>query len=595
MKSSIGLSQNPYLQLLATAWRYAREEQRRFLLVYGLFLGANLTTMAGPVIFGWFIEQLQVEGFSAVTTAWKYIGLIIGLHLLFWSLHFPGRILERTLAFRLSRRMLEELYHKTLQLPVRWHQDHHSGNTINRVRKAYEALKSFFDFGFAYFSTFVRLFLSLAGIVYFAPLFGLVALVSCILIFWMIRRFDRPFVEASLETNEREHELSSALFDSLANIITVITLRLEQRMNLNLHQRIDAVWPPFLRVTWVNEYKWFSVGTAMKVLYGIIVLGYVYQTYVPGELFLVGGLVSLIGFINQFDMVFKGFSSQYTQIVRHYADVQSAQLILDAYDEYYRPAADVPIKPDWNTLSIANLTFYHASQSRESPPALNQISLSAQRGERIALIGESGSGKSTLLAVLRGLYEPQCATIHIDGELVSSVADRVTLIPQEPEIFEHTLRYNINLGLPIEGAQLAQVLEWAAFKEVVEQLPEGLDSHIKEKGVNLSGGQKQRLALARGILAAKGSDLVLLDEPTSSVDPKTELAIYQRLFAAFSDKLMISSLHRLHLLPHFDRVYLMEAGKIIAVGTFEELLASSSAFQQLWAHQEEVVGIDRTT
>jgi len=115
-----------------------------------------------------------------------------------------------------------------------------------------------------------------------------------------------------------------------------------------------------------------------------------------------------------------------------------------------------------------------------------------------------------------------------------------------------------------------------------------LESNIQEKGVNLSGGQKQRLALARGILAAKESEVVLLDEPASSVDPKTEVQIYEHVFAAFAEKAMVSSLHRLHLLPLFDYIYVLENGSIVAEGKFEELRQESETFKSLWKHQEEV-------
>ena len=165
--------------------------------------------------------------------------------------------------------------------------------------------------------------------------------------------------------------------------------------------------------------------------------------------------------------------------------------------------------------------------------------------------------------------------------------ETVTLFPQEPEIFENTLAYNITLGLPFEEEEIRRVIESAHFSEVIKELPQGLESDIREKGVNLSGGQKQRLALARGILAARDSDLVLLDEPTSSVDPRTEAMIYEGLFAAFSEKALVSSMHRLHLLNRFDYVYVLRNGRIADEGTFEYLRDHSPLFQELWRHQKE--------
>ena len=117
-------------------------------------------------------------------------------------------------------------------------------------------------------------------------------------------------------------------------------------------------------------------------------------------------------------------------------------------------------------------------------------------------------------------------------------------------------------------------------------MPNGLQSGIQEKGVNLSGGQKQRLALARGILAARQSALVLLDEPTSSVDAKTEAKIFSHLFDTFRNQAVVAAIHRLHLLPQFDYIYVLERGRIAAEGTFDELVNRSPLFQELWRHQD---------
>jgi ABC-type multidrug transport system fused ATPase/permease subunit len=193
---------------------------------------------------------------------------------------------------------------------------------------------------------------------------------------------------------------------------------------------------------------------------------------------------------------------------------------------------------------------------------------------------------------MRGLYPPKPGLkLEADSksyDKLDVLSDYITLFPQEPEIFENTIEYNITLGLPFSNEEVMRVCETAHFSEVVEQLPSGLLSSIREKGVNLSGGQKQRLALARGVLAAKDSDIILLDEPTSSVDPKTELLIYERMFQDFSDKAIVSALHRLHLLVHFDYVYVMENGRVVDEGTFEYLRENSAPFQEMWKHQEQV-------
>jgi ABC-type multidrug transport system fused ATPase/permease subunit len=172
------------------------------------------------------------------------------------------------------------------------------------------------------------------------------------------------------------------------------------------------------------------------------------------------------------------------------------------------------------------------------------------------------------------LYDVDAVSFDIDGvsyDNLHALAHSTSLIPQEPEIFEQTIRYNLAMGLDIADEQLWKVLDIAAMKETILQLPGGLDTDIKEKGVNLSGGQKQRLALARGLLMAEESDILLLDEPTSSVDSVNEVRIHEALFAAYPEKCIISSIHKLHLLELFDDIYVLNDGQVVERGTLSEL------------------------
>jgi ABC-type multidrug transport system fused ATPase/permease subunit len=591
------IARNPYIAMLLTSWKYADQERPRYVLIYTMFGASNIIEACQPLIWGWLINELQQKGSQVIPSMMVYIGLYLAIHVGFWFFHGIARVMERKLAFNISRNYLQELYHKTLHLPVKWHQDNHSGATINRVRKAYDSIKEFFENGFMYINALAKFGFSFIAMLYFSPLFGSIAILLGFFAIFLIIQFDKPFIKALEETNEKEHLVSSTLFDSLSNIITVITLRLEKRMESGLLQKIQDVFPPFRRKIVVNEWKWFYVDSVVALIYCTIAGGYVYQTYVPGQVFLVGGLVTLIGFVERFTSVFHDIAWQYTEIVGFRTNVQTTTNILDAYERWHLPEAPEKLPKNWRSIHIKNLNFQH--ELDETPtenayrPGLNHLEITFTRGLKIALIGESGSGKSTLLALLRGLYPPQDGIeIHVDGQQrphLDLISSHVTLFPQEPEIFENTLAYNITLGLPFSAAEIEHVCDTAHFSEVVQQLPSGLESNIREKGVNLSGGQKQRLALARGVLAARDSDIVLLDEPTSSVDPKTEVLIYEKMFAEFVDKAVISSLHRLHLLTFFDYVYVMKDGSVVDQGTFEYLRHNSPIFQEMWKHQEEAV------
>jgi ABC-type multidrug transport system fused ATPase/permease subunit len=589
------IARNPYISLLTTAWKYAREERWRYLLVYSMFMLNNLIEACLPIAWGWFINEIQRKGVDVFKSLWFYVGAYLVLHFSGWVFHFFARIMERSMAFNLSRNFLQEMYHKVLHLTVKWHQDNHSGITINRVRKAYEALKEFFQNGFMYIHAFTKFIFSFAAMLYFSPLFGSIAILLGLIAIYIIFKFDKPLIKYQRETNEREHVVSANLFDSLSNIVTVITLRLEKRMESGLMQRVAEIFPPFRRKIMINELKWFTVDGIVAIIYCTIIVGYIYQTYVPGELLLIGGIVTLMSYVQRFTSVFHDIAWQYNQVVTQHTDVQTAQNIFDAYEKQHLPESAAPLPQRWQKIQIKQLSYIHELDGTPSEgqyrPGLHDLNIEIARGKRIALIGESGSGKSTLLALMRGLYPPKPGLqLMADGhnyDKLDVLSDYITLFPQEPEIFENTIEYNITLGLPFSKEEVMKVCETAHFLDVVEQLPSGLESNIREKGVNLSGGQKQRLALARGVLAARDSDIILLDEPTSSVDPKTELLIYERMFQDFSDKAIVSALHRLHLLVHFDYVYVMENGRVVDEGTFEYLREHSAVFQEMWKHQEQ--------
>lgn len=564
------------------------------MLIYSMFILANTIASLSPILLGWFVNKLQHDTQHVLHYTLLYVGGYFCIRLLDWSLHGPARIMERNLAFHLSRNFLQEKYHQVLHLPARWHQDHHSGSTINRIRKAYEALREFFDKGFVYLYSLTKFVFSVAAMLYFSPLFGSIAVLLGVLDILVIRKFDKPFIRTLNHVNEREHVVSATLFDTLSNIMTVITLRLEKSMESGLLHRVQLILRPFRQNALINEWKWFVADMILALVYCTVVGGYIFQHWQPGQIFYIAGLVTLLGYVNQFTGVFQNVAWQYTELVQFNTYIQTANGISDAYAQQHRAEEPGELPAGWEQIEVKHLNFSHRGSYNDShaPHSLHQLGLRIERGKRIALIGESGSGKSTVLALLRGLYAAEPGIVlSIDGKTfdMESLNESVTLFPQEPEIFENTIAYNVTLGLPFAEEEIMKVCETAHFAEVVRQLPEGLVSDIREKGVNLSGGQKQRLALARGILAARDSEIILLDEPTSSVDPKTEALIYEKLFVQFSNKAIISSLHRLHLLVQFDYVYVLQQGRVAAEGSFEYLRNNSPVFQELWKHQQETL------
>jgi ABC-type multidrug transport system fused ATPase/permease subunit len=330
----------------------------------------------------------------------------------------------------------------------------------------------------------------------------------------------------------------------------------------------------------VTQIKCLSVALLTLALEAGVVFYYVAARRHAGEAIMIGSVTAIFQYLSQLMEAFQFYAGDYEDVIHWKADFEAIRPALDATPRI--SATTAPDLGEWERLAIGPIRFAYGDGAFR----LEEVSLNLGRASKIALVGESGSGKSTLLHILRGLTEVPDARLTTDGGAslpLAALSNATTLIPQEPEIFENTLRYNVTMGIPATDDEIGAAVRTAGFEPVVANQPKGLETDIREKGVNLSGGERQRLALARGALAIRDSRIVLLDEPTSNVDPGTERAIFARLFETLDDRCVIASIHRLHLARLFDSICVMKRGRIVEEGTFEELVGQNGEFARLWA------------
>jgi len=505
---------------------------------------------------------------------------VVGVVLLSWLLHGPGRVIERSVGIRVRQNVSDALYAKLSHLPLAWHESHHSGETLHRVDKTTFALYEFAQTQFIYLQNFVNLAGPLVALTLISGTLGAVALAGYVVIATVVIQFDRVLGRYVAAENAAERKFAAALVDLLGNIYTVLSLRLQDVTRLMIRARLDAVFVPLRRSIVLNEGKWAAVDLlGISLSWGLVAL-YAWLANRPGGTLLIGNLFMVYQYTQQAGGVIGSIAANYQQFARVRVDFASADPIWDAAERRVQ-AGEVP--PQWREIEVQNLVLRY-SRAHQERPSLDRVNLRLRRGERLALVGPSGAGKSTLLRVLGGLYDADQGLIVVDGiahPRLRTLGENATLIPQDAEVFEATVHENLTFGMPISDEMLGHAVELAAFDSVVDTLPRGLATEISERGLNLSGGQKQRLALARGILAASASSLVLLDEPTSNLDAVTEARIFGNVLAAFPDACIVASVHRLNLLGYFDRAVLMDAGHVVDVGTADELHRRQPLFREL--------------
>lgn len=584
------VSHNPVISLFKSLWTFSKGKRHLLFIFIFLSIIAQSIMLLEPLIIGKILNIVQEEGItqgSLSSITWLLFS-IIGLYIGFWAFHGPSRLIEFKNSFFARAQYKMYLMDGILHLSPKWHSQTHSGDTIDKIEKATTAL---FEFGIHVFEVVevsVRFFGSLFVLAYFDMFSIIPVLIMTVISITVTLVLDKKLHYKYKQLNQKENDISAQIYDTISNITTVIIIRIEKLLSKEIFQKIMAPFHIFTRKNIIAETKWALVSLSTAIMLVWVLLSYIIVRFNANEVILVGTLYILYGYVQAISSQFFHFTYRYGDMVKWHSNIESINPITTHFRKKKKVKSHV--LDTWKKVDIQNLTFSYEEDN--TLLHLDGINISIEKGKQIAFIGESGSGKTTMLKLLRGLYHPKKGEVFIDGIKLtsgfSSIADHVTLIPQEPEIFSTTIKRNITMGVSYPKIIIQKFVRMARFTTVVRRLPKGLNTNVMEKGVSLSGGEKQRLALARGLLAVGNSEFILLDEPTSSVDAANELEIYKNIYRNFKGRTIISTVHNLSLLPLFDTIYMFRSGKIIAKGNFWDLMSNSKSFKRLWdKHKHE--------
>ncbi|QSF49194.1 ABC transporter ATP-binding protein [Thermosynechococcus sp. TA-1] len=580
---------HPFLRLLHHSQRYQR--QVGLASLYSIL--NKIFDLAPPVLIGIAVD-LVVKQQDSLFARWGLVTFeqqllaLAGLSFVIWSLEslfeYAYARSWRNLAQQIQHDLRLETYAHVQEMDLAFFEERSSGVLLSILNDDINQLERFLDGGANEVLQVTTTVLVIGGIFfYLAPNVAIWGMLPMPFILWGSVIFQRRLAPRYADVREKAGRLNERLANNISGIQTIKSFTAEAyelerlRWDSEAYQqsnrraiRLSAAYIPLIRFVILFGF------TGTLVLGGFAAF--------QGRLD-VGAYSTMVYLIQRLLWPLTRLGETLDQYQRAMASTQRVLNLLETPIAIW--TGDRPLDPRHvkGEVRFECVSFAYAGRA----PVLKNVSLHVPAGQTIAIVGSTGSGKSTLVKLLLRFYEVQEGRILIDGVDIREYRLRdlrraIGWVSQDVFLFHGTVFENIAYGSP--QATLADVVHAAKLAEAhdfIEQLPQGYDTVVGERGQKLSGGQRQRLAIARALL--KDPPILVLDEATSAVDNETEAAIQRSLAHITAHRTTIAIAHRLSTIRHADCIYVLEQGDIVEQGTHEALLAQQGVYYGLWQVQ----------
>jgi ATP-binding cassette, subfamily B, bacterial len=571
------------IEFIKDLWHFIKKEKRSFIFLTILLAIATLLGLIPSIIVAKMINFFTAYNGGSLSTFYNYLWVLLIIGVFGTFLRLGTKHYFSVSTNKIQREVKVESFQKLMEGDLVWHDKENTGNKMQKVSSGASSIGDFMDF---YTNQGIDMVVSLVGILIIFTYFDIkYAILTAIFVSVYVSvefYLNKKVAEKTYLSQIVSEKSAGKSYEFSSNISTVKSLGIEKSLNSKVAYQEDALLRAKTKKRIASTKKWISVQLISTIFY-VVYLLFVGRDIIAG-IFEVGFIVVYVNYVTKTQAVLNNFSGNISKLT----DIKySIMRMMSIYKSI--PIVDESnAKPlnNWNKIVIKDVDFGYKEEE-----VLNGFNLTINKGEKIGIVGKSGSGKSTLFKLLLKLYLPQSGMIYFDGKPITnikkeSLIKRMSIVPQETELFNISFKDNILLASTektnYQRYKLALLVSQSL--SVVSKLNCKDMTLIGEKGVRLSGGERQRLGIARAIY--KNSDIIIFDESTSNLDYDTERKIQDAIEKNLKNNTLLIAAHRLSTLRNTDRIIVLDKGKIVESGPYDELMKKKGDFYQLLKKQE---------
>jgi ATP-binding cassette, subfamily B, bacterial len=514
---------------------------------------------------------------------WLFVWLIVGLGVVRALLMAGRRLLSGKQALDVELDLRQGLYAHLVRLSFGFYDRHQTGQLMSRATVDLQGVRFFLGYGLIFFFQNVLTVVSVTLVLLaFQWQLALIALAITPVLVVLAYRYSHVSHPTLRDVQQKLADVATVAEENIVGVHVVKSFAQEAAERAKFDARSEAVFNQTIRANrqralYVPLISWVPMLAQAAVL----LIG---ARMVANGSLTVGGFVRFNLYLGMLVMPLRSLGMWVGQAQRATAAGERIFEIMDAPEEIADRPGAIALPPGGGDLRFHGVAFEYMRER----PVLEDIDLDVPAGRTIALIGHTGSGKTTLTSLVPRFYDVTAGRVLVDGTDVRDVTlhslrRSIGVISQDPFLFSATVRENITFGAPdLSDEEVERVARLAQAHEFVERLPDRYDTVIGERGITLSGGQRQRLAIARAI--AVDPRILILDDATASVDATTEAKIRLGLREAMRGRTTLIIAHRLSTISLADEIVVLDAGRICARGTHDELLGRSQVYRDIYEH-----------